>query len=61
MDSLPPDLLYPLARAGAAAIAVTGPPDVRERLRLAREGKLGEAEAAWLGEEIDALAGLLAR
>lgn len=39
---------------------LTGSPDVRERLRLAEAGELGEAEAVWLGADIDALAGLLA-
>jgi hypothetical protein len=34
---------------------------MRERLRLAQSGKLGEAEALWLGADLDALAGLLAR
>lgn len=61
MDSVPPALLHPLARVGAAAAAVTGSPGVRERLRLAQAGKLGEAEAVWLGSELDALVGLLTR
>jgi hypothetical protein len=61
VDSMPAALLYPLARVGAAAVGVTGPPGVRERLLLAAAGKLSEAEAVWLGQELDALAGLLAR
>lgn len=59
-DVLPPRLLASLARVGAAAAEVTGPPDVRERLRLAEAGRLGELEAKALGEELDRLAVLLA-
>jgi hypothetical protein len=61
VDSMPAALLFPLARVGAAAVGVTGPSGMRERLLLAAAGKLGEAEAVWLGQELDALAGLLSR
>jgi hypothetical protein len=61
VDSMPAALVYPLARVGVAAVGVTGPPGVRERLLLAAAGTLSEAEAVWLGQELDALAGLLAR
>lgn len=59
MDSLPEALLYPLARVGVAALAVMGTPDVRERLRLAQAGELGEADKKALGTELDTLARLL--
>jgi hypothetical protein len=58
--AVPAVLLHPLARLGAASAEVTGPPGVRERLRLAEAGRLGELEAAALGEELDRLAVLLA-
>ncbi len=62
MDTpVPAALLYPLARVGAAAVAVTGPPDVRERLRLAEEGKLSATGAEVLGADLDRLAVLLTR
>ena len=53
-------LLPPITRLAVAVTGFTGSPDVRERLRLAEAGELGEAEAVWLGADIDALAGLLA-
>jgi hypothetical protein len=53
---MPPCLLAPLARVGAAAVEVTGPAGVLERLRLAEAGRLGEADAAALGAELDRLA-----
>lgn len=53
-------LLPPMTRLVVAVTDLTGPPDVRERLRLAEAGELGEAEARWLGADLDALAGLLA-
>jgi hypothetical protein len=59
VDSVPAALLYPLARVGAAAVAVMGTADIRERLRLAQAGKLGEADAKALGAELDTLARLL--
>lgn len=54
-------LLPSMTRLAVAVTGVTGSPAVREKLRLAEAGKLGEAEAVWLGAEIDALAGLLTR
>lgn len=61
MDSLPAALLCPLARVGAAAAGVTGSPDIRRRLELARDGKLGEGDAEALGADLDLLAALLTR
>jgi len=61
VDSLPAALLCPLARFGAAAAAVMGTPDIRERLELARDGKLGEGDAEALGKDLDRLAALLSR
>ena len=61
MESLPPALLYPLARVGAAAVTVLGTAAMRERLRQAQAGELREADAEALGAELDQLAGLLAR
>jgi hypothetical protein len=49
-----------LARFGIASVAVTGPPEVRDRLRQAMGGELAEAEAEGLAVELDALAELLA-
>jgi hypothetical protein len=60
VDSLPAALLYPLARVGMAAVALTGTADMRERLRLAQAGKLGEADEKALGADLDRLAELLA-
>jgi len=40
---------------------ITGPPDVRERLRLAEAGELGLSDAKALGAQLDDLAGLLTR
>jgi hypothetical protein len=54
-------LLPSMTRLAVAVAGITGPADVRERLWLAEAGELGEAEARWLGSEIDALAGLLTR
>jgi hypothetical protein len=53
-------LLPPMTRLAVAVTGFTGPPDVRERLLLAEDGQLGEAEARWLGSELDTLARLLA-
>jgi hypothetical protein len=58
--AVPAALLHPLARVGAAAVAVTGPPGVRERLRAAQAGELGEADAEALGADLGRLAVLLA-
>jgi hypothetical protein len=60
LESLSPAVLIPLARVGAAALAVMGPADIRERLRLAQAGDLGEADEKALGAELDTLARLLA-
>jgi hypothetical protein len=54
-------LLPSITRFAVAAAGLTGPRDVRERLRLAEAGKLDEAEAELLGKELDVLAGLLER
>ena len=53
-------LVASLARVGIAAVDVTGPQGVRERLRLAMGGELGEGESEALAVELDALAELLA-
>jgi hypothetical protein len=53
-------LLASLARVGIASVAVTGPPEVRDRLRRAMGGDLGESDAEGLAVELDALAELLA-
>lgn len=52
-------LVASLARVGIASVAVTGPPEVRDRLRQAMGGELGEGEAEGLAVELDALAELL--
>jgi len=61
LDALPAALLYPLARVGAAAVTVMGTADMRERLRLAQDGQLREADAEALGAELNQLAVLLTR
>ncbi len=53
-------LLPPMTWLAVAVTGFTGPVDVRERLRLAEAGELGEAQAVWLGADLDALAVLLA-
>jgi hypothetical protein len=53
-------LVSSLARVGIASVAITGPPEVRDRLGRAMAGKLGEGEAEGLAVELDALAELLA-
>lgn len=59
-DRLPPRLLAPLGRFTAAALEVTGPAGVRDRLRRAGEGALPEDQVDALGAELDVLAALLA-
>lgn len=54
-------LLPPLTRFAVAVTGVTGPADVRERLRLAGAGELEASAAVTLGAELDALAVLPAR
>jgi hypothetical protein len=54
-------LLPPMTRLAVVVTGFTGPQDVRRRLLLAEDGRLSEAEAVWLGSELDALARLLAR
>jgi hypothetical protein len=62
MDTpFPAALMSPLARVGAAAVEVTGPEGIRERLRLAQAGELADADAEVLGAELDRLAVLLTR
>lgn len=58
---MPSCLVASLARLGAVSAVITGPRDVRDRLRLAEAGRLGELEAVALAGELDRLAGLLAR
>ena len=53
-------LVASLARVGIASVQVTGPDAVKDRLRLAVGGELGEVEAEHLAVELDALAELLA-
>lgn len=50
-----------LTRLAVAVTGVTGPPDVRERLELAQNGKLQEGDAEALGADLDRLAVLLTR
>jgi hypothetical protein len=52
-------LLPSITRFAVAAAGLTGPRDVRERLKLAEAGELGEAEAKALGVELDTLARML--
>jgi hypothetical protein len=52
-------LLPSMTRLAVSVTGITGPPDVRERLRLAEAGKLGEDDAKALGAELDVLADLL--
>jgi hypothetical protein len=54
-------LLPSLTRLAVSVTGITGPPDVRERLRLAEAGELGEGDAKALGADLYRLAGLLAR
>lgn len=58
---MPAVLRDSLARVGAAAVTVVGSPDVRERLVLAKAGKLDDGDAEMLGADLDHLAVLLAR
>lgn len=50
----------PMARLTAAVVEITGPPDLRDRLRRAGDGDLPDDQADELGRELDLLAGLLA-
>lgn len=54
-------LLPPLTRFAVAVTSVTGPADVRERLRQAEAGELEASATVTLGAELDALAVLLTR
>lgn len=54
-------LLPPMTKLTVAVTGVAGPPDVRERLRLAQEGQLGMSDATALGAQLDDLAAMLAR
>jgi hypothetical protein len=58
-DRLPPCLIGPLARIGAASVMVTGTAAMRRGLLLAEAGRLDSAETAALATELDALAELL--
>lgn len=49
-----------MARLTAAVVEITGPPDLRDRLRRAGDGDLPDDQADELGRELDLLAGLLA-
>lgn len=53
-------LIASLARVGVASAEVTGPPEVREKLRRAMGGRLGEVESEVLAAELDVLAEMLA-
>jgi hypothetical protein len=54
-------VLPSLTRFAGAATSVTGPPGVRERLRLLQAEELDEDGARALGAELDLLAVLLTR
>ena len=54
-------LLPPMTRLAVAVTGVTGPPGVRERLRMAQAGSLPAADAEALGADLDRLAVLLTR
>lgn len=54
-------LLPSMTRLAVAVTGVTGSPDIRRRLELARDGKLGEGDAEALGKDLDLLAALLSR
>jgi hypothetical protein len=62
MDPAVAAILQPsITRFAVAAAGITGPGDVRERLRLAEAGELGECDAKALAADFDTLAVLLTR
>jgi hypothetical protein len=60
-SAMPPRLLGPLGRFTTAAVGVTGPAEVRERLKRAGAGELPDGEVDALGRDLDLLAVQLAR
>ena len=58
-DAVAAVLLPPMTRFTIAVTGVTGPADVRERLRLAEAGELELSVALLLGAQLDDLAVLL--
>jgi hypothetical protein len=58
--AVPPRLLGPLARFTTAAVGVTGPAEVRERLERAGAGELPDDLVDALGRDLDLLAVQLA-
>lgn len=59
-SAMPACLLGPVWRLADAAVGVTGPAEVRDRLRRAGAGELPDGEAAALGRDLDLLAAQLA-
>ena len=57
---MPPRLQGPAWRLITAALGVTGPADVRDRLRLAGAGELPDGDVDALGRDLDLLAVQLA-
>jgi hypothetical protein len=57
---MPPRLQGPAWRFLTAAVGLTGPANVRDRLERAGAGELPDGEVDALGIELDVLAGLLA-
>jgi hypothetical protein len=60
-SAVPLRLLGPLYRFTVAAVGVTGPPEVRDRLERAGAGELPAGEVDALGRDLDLLAVQLAR
>lgn len=58
---MPPQLLGPLGRFTTAAVGLTGPAEVRERLERAGAGELPDGDVDALGRDLDLLAVQLAR
>jgi hypothetical protein len=60
-SAMPQCLIGPLARFTIAAVGVTGPAEVRDRLKRAGAGELPDGEVDALGRDLDLLADQLAR
>lgn len=59
--AMPSRLSGPAWRFVTAAVEVTGPPEVRDRVRRAGAGELPDGEVDALGRDLDLLAVQLAR